>query len=231
MKKIVLIGGGDLGKNYSTKEIDEGIVKLSNKKNPTLVFIGFASYSAERYFNLIKSIYKPLGCNCQNLKRKNLTNNYDLAINKIRNADIIYIGGGDTIKLIDEIKEFNLEKEIEEAINRECVIVGISAGGILLSKEGYSDSLKIRNESDKYTFIKGLNKINISYCPHYNNIEKKEELKEEIKNTNKKVYSLEDNTALEIIDNKIKTIKSNKNNRVYLCYYKNKKYIEEEIYE
>lgn len=231
MSKLVLIGGGELGINYSTKEIDEEIVRLTNKKNPIFVFIGFASNSSESYFDIIKRIYTPLGCSCLNLKRKNLIKNYSLAIEKIRKADIIYISGGDTIKLINEIKEFNLEKELENAIENDCVVAGISAGGILLSKEGYSDSLKIRNESDKYTFIKGLNYTDILFCPHYNIVEKKNELKGDIINTNNRVYSLEDNTALEIINNKIKLIKSNNNSKAYLCYYKNNEYVEEEIYE
>lgn len=231
MEKLVLIGGGELVKNYSTKKIDEEIVKLANKKNPLFVFIGFASNSSESYFDIIKKIYTPLGCNCQNLKRKNLIKNYNLAIEKIKNADIIYICGGDTIKLIEEIKEFNLEKELKSAIERGCIIAGISAGAILLSKEGYSDSLKIRNESDKYTFIKGLNYIDISFCPHYNNLEKKQELIEEMKNTKKKVYSFEDNTALKIIGTKKEIIKSNNNSKGYICYYENDKYIEEELNE
>ena len=234
MKKIVLIGGGDTGRgetDYTTKEIDKEIVKLTNKKNPIMVFIGFASNSSESYFNTIKKIFTPLGCECQNLKKKNLINNYNLAIEKINNADIIYFCGGDTIKLIETIKELNIETELDKALNRGCVMAGISAGGILLSNEGYSDSLKLRKESDKYTFIKGLNYTNISFCPHYNNIDKKNALKNEINNTNKKIYSLEDNTALVILDKKKKLIKSNKTNKAYICYYIGNKYIEEEIYE
>ena len=59
MKKIVLIGGGDTGRgetDYTTKEIDKEIVKLTNKKNPIMVFIGFASNSSESYFNTIKKM-------------------------------------------------------------------------------------------------------------------------------------------------------------------------------
>ena len=232
MKKIVIIGGGETGRGetkHTTQEIDEEIVKLTEKENPIFVFIGFASNSSESYFDTIKKIYTPLGCTCQNLKRKNLVKNYDLAIEKIRNADIIYFCGGDTIKLIDEIKEFKLEKELKAAIERGCVIAGLSAGGILLSKEGFSDTLILKGESDKNTFIEGLNYIDISFCPHYNNNTKKKELKEEIKETKKEVYALEDNTAIEILDENIKVIKSDKNSKIFKCYYKNKKYIEEEI--
>ncbi len=49
----------------------------------------------------------------------------------------------------------------------------MSAGAIMLSKEGYSDSLMLRDEADKYTFIEGLNFIDIAICPHYNDISKR----------------------------------------------------------
>jgi hypothetical protein len=35
---------------YETKEIDEEIVRLSNKKNPTLLFIGTAHYDSFNYY-------------------------------------------------------------------------------------------------------------------------------------------------------------------------------------
>lgn len=232
MSKIVLIGGGSLGhqnKEYTMREIDKKIVDLTDMNNPTLVFIGFASNSSESYFNTIKKIYEPLGCKCQNLKRKNLIKNYSLALDKLRKANIIYISGGDTTKLLNEIKEFNLEKELNNALENNCLLVGISAGGILLSKEGYSDTLKLTDINNDYTFVEGLNFIDISFCPHYDIEEKKESLKDNIKNTNKQVYSLEDNTALTIIDNKIDIIKSDINKKVYLCYYNKNKYMEEEI--
>ena len=45
MKKLVLIGGGEIGKgqtSYETENIDKEIVKMSEKENPNLLFIGLA---------------------------------------------------------------------------------------------------------------------------------------------------------------------------------------------
>ena len=216
MKRIVLIGGGDIGRGntlYETKEIDEEIIKMTNKENPNFLFIGLASSYSDSYYDTIKKIYKDLGCNTSYLKKKNIINNPDITKNKILNADIIYIGGGDSIKLINEIKEYKIDTLLEEALNKKTVLVGISAGAILLSKEGFSDSLILRGESDKYSFLEGLNLVNINICPHYS-LEKSIQLKEQI--NNREIYCLENSTALKIEDDSITIIKANPNNNIYL---------------
>lgn len=218
MKKMVLIGGGDIGRGntaYETKEIDEEIVKMTNIDKPNFLFIGLASSFSDSYYDTIKKIYKNLGCETVYLKKKNIINNPDIVKDKISNADIIYIGGGDSIKLINEIKEYKLDILLKEAYKKGTILVGISAGAILLSKEGFSDSLILRNESNKHSFVEGINLNNLIISPHYNSsIEKTNELKEQI--ATRKVYGLENCTALKIEDDKISIIKSNSEKNVYL---------------
>lgn len=232
MKKLMLIGGGDTGRGnteYTTKEIDEEIVKMTEKESPNFLFIGLASSHADSYYDTMKKIYKELGCTPVYLKKSNLVNNPDIVKQKIEDADIIYICGGDTVKLLEHVKEYNLEKLLLDAYNKGTVIAGMSAGAILLSNKGFSDSLIIREESDKYEFIKGLNFIDLNFCPHYNtDPKKKKDLEEYLSKNNEEVYSLENNTALKIIDDKISITKSDKNAKVYKVSYKDK-LIEEEI--
>ena len=83
----------------------------------------------------------------------------------------------------------------------------------MISKEGYSDAAKLRGESDKYDFLEGLNFIDLIFSPHHNE-EKVNEMIGEI--GSRKVYSLENNTALKIIDNNYEVIKSDKNAKAYL---------------
>ena len=231
MKQLILIGGGEIGRgstNYETEKIDKEIVRLTNKEKPNLLFIGLASSYSDSYYDTIKKNYKKIGCETSYLKKKNIINNPNIVEEKINNSDIIYIGGGDTIKLINEIKDYNIDELLKNAYEKGTILVGISAGAILLSNKGYSDSLILRNESNDYTFIKGLKYTNINICPHYDNIDKKESLKKDIINNKIEVYALENNTALKIIDNNISVIKSDNNKKVYICSY-NDKYIEKEI--
>ena len=230
MAKYVLIGGGEIGRGntpYETKEIDEEIVKMTGKEKPKMLFIGLAASFADSYYDYIKNIYKNLGCETMYLKKKNVTKNPDIVKNKIETADIIYIGGGDTIKLMETVKEYEIDKLLEKAKERECVIEGVYAGAILLSNSGFSDSYILRKEKDNYEFIDGLNYININICPHYHNNEKKEkDLEESLKNKKIEVYGLENCTALKVENKKITVVKSKLEANAYLCKYKNNKIVE-----
>ena len=233
MGKFVLIGGGNIGRGdtqYETKEIDEEIVKMTGKENPNFLFIGLASSFSDSYYDIVKVIYKNLGCTPVYLKKKNILNNPDIVKNKIENADIIYFGGGDTIKLVDNLKEYNMVELIKEAINKDKVLAGVSAGAIMMCKEGYSDSYKLRGESDSYDFVPGLGFLDISFCPHYeDDSDRKRDLIEDLKNEKREVYALPNNTALKIIDNNYEVIKSDKSKEVFRVYLNNDSLNEEVI--
>lgn len=229
----MLIGGGEVGRGstkYETKEIDLEIVKMTEKKEPNFLFVGLASSFSDSYYDTMKKIYKELGCTCAYLKKKNIINNPDIVKKKINEADIIYFCGGDTIKLITDIKNYHLDILLREAINSNKVIAGMSAGAILLCDEGYSDAKILRGESDNFEFIKGLGIIDINFCPHYNKTGvKKEALKNSLRNTSYKVYALENGAALKISDAKYSLIKSIKEAKGYICYYKENSFVEELI--
>ena len=208
--KAVLIGGGSISNKdeYYLDEIDKEIIKFTNKDKINFLFVGFASSHSESNYENIKKKYKNLGCDTYFLKRGNLVRNYDLAVEKIRKADIIYFCGGDTLKLLDDITEFKLENEFLSAFQRGCVMVGLSAGAIILSNEGLSDSYILRGESDKYKFIKGFGFVDISICPHYHTDEVRDL---EVLNHKKEVYGLENYTMILIDNNKLSFYCSNGN--------------------
>ena len=223
MKKCILIGGGNTGDTrlpYETQIIDKEIVSLANKKSPNFLFIGLASNHSDSDYDHIKKVFQNLECKTQHLKRKNIINNPDIMINKIQNADIIYIGGGDTLKLLEDVKNYHLDDLLKKSYLEGKVMVGKSAGAILLSKEGFSDSYILRGISDNYQFIKGLGIVKLNICPHYNdNPKKSQELKELLKNKSKIIYGIENQAAIKILDNKIEVISDSGN--VYRCSYKN----------
>ena len=222
MNKYVLIGGGNVGRgntSYETEIIDNEIVKMTNKDKPNLLFVGLASSFSDSYYDTIKKIYKNLGCETSYLKKKNIINNPNIVEDKIKNADIIYFCGGDSLKLVTDIKNHLIDKLLEEKDN--CIFVGMSAGAILFSNKGYSDSLILRGEADKYDYVDGLGLVNISICPHYDDNEKRKELKGELFDT---IYGIPSKTCLIIEDNKYRVLGDSK---VYKCYMDNNNFVEE----
>ena len=232
MKTCVLIGGGnntDSRLPYENEVIDKEIVKLVNKKEPNFLFIGLASNNSDSNYDQIKKYYQQLNCHTEYLKKKNIINNPQIVIDKINRADIIYIGGGDTLKLLEIIKEYQLDSMLKKAYENGTILVGKSAGAILLSNKGFSDSYILRGEKDTYEFIDGLNLIDIIICPHYHQEEQKTtELKQAIKDNKIEVIGLENNTAIICQDNTIQVIKESNTNKVWKCKY-NKEYEEIEL--
>ena len=94
-----------------------------------------------------------------------------------------------------------VDKLLADAVKRDCVIAGVSAGAIVLANSGFSDSYILRDESDKYEFVDGLKYIDINICPHYHSDDKKQkELEDSLKSNKIEEYGLENCTALKVID-------------------------------
>lgn len=241
MKKLVLIGGGENGRiledetktPYDTKEIDEEIVRLTNKKNPNFLFLGHAIDNLEiqeSYFQTMKNIYGDIfNCNCDILRSDELTN-IDLVKEKINWSDIIYEGGGDTYSMIKLWKDTHFDKILINAINDGKVVCGISAGACCYFKSCNSDSL-----GDTFESIDCLNIFNAHFTPHLDEPGRYESSKLQLRENNLVGIMLTNSSALEIIDDKYKFITSKSDNikQPYgiKAYWNNQKYYEEKIYE
>lgn len=225
MGKLICIGGGEIPrvKNgielpYETKEIDEEIVKTSNKKNPKLLFIGTASSHSYDYYLVIKKIYENLGCTVSNLDLLADNINMTDVKNSILNTDIIYVGGGNTRFMLEKWRELGIDKLLIQAYNKGIVCSGLSAGSYCWFKYNYD-------------LIEGMGIINAINCVHYDqkDNEAKEKFYDVIKDKNMEGIALDNCVAIEFIDGKIKIIKSNPNRNAYKVIYENGKIIEKII--
>ena len=225
--KLFLIGNGSIGRKGKSNELelfDKIIVEKAKKEKPNFLFIGLASAFSDSYYDIMKNNYKKLGCNTFYLKKSNLVNNPNIVKEKINNADIIYIGGGDSKKLIDNIKKYNLDELLK---NSDALIVGISAGANILCKKGLSDYEIENNISNNYVFVDGLSFININLCPHGEDEKRLEDIK--LDKSIKKVLILPTNTMVEINGNKCKVYSIN-SEKVYLREF-NSKIVDTELDE
>lgn len=220
LKKLVTIGGGRIkGWNFDTKDsnqeiyetenIDKEIVKLSEKENPKLLFIGTASRENSIYFNAIKNIYEDLGCVAESLEIIS-SNDLEKIREKVLSSDIVYIGGGNTRFMLQEWERVGLKEILLEAYNNGIVMSGFSAGAYCWFKYNYE-------------LIEGFNLINAVVCVHYDekSEEKKKQFYEVIKNNNMMGIALDNGTALEVINNRFKVIKSIENANAYIIKYVN----------
>ena len=171
-KRIIAIGGGEI-RNKTTLKIDEYVANLAKihagEKRANALFIGTASHDSMPYFNSFRKTYTSVfdikvdvalivygEMDIDHIKTK-----FDL-------ADAIYIGGGDTIFMLDKWRETGLDKLILDAYNQGKIICGLSAGAICWFKDMYTDYEIMRGESSDYVLRKGLGVLDGCMCPHFN---------------------------------------------------------------
>lgn len=174
-KRIIAIGGGEI-KNKTTLKIDEYVANLAKEhagdKRANALFIGTASHDSMPYFNSFRKTYTSVF----DIKAEVALIVYgEMDIERIKGkiemADCIYIGGGDTVYMLDKWKQTGLDKLILKAYDDGKIICGLSAGAICWFTDMYTDYEIMRGQSSDYVLRKGLGVLDGCMCPHFNDRE------------------------------------------------------------
>lgn len=232
-KKIFAIGGGSL-KTRSTLRIDKEIVKLSGLKHPRILFIPTASSDAENYWQIFKKYFEKLGCKTAVLYLIKEKQSRAEIEKKIFSADIIYVGGGNTLKMMRIWRRFGVDRLLKKAYERGTVMSGLSAGSICWFESGHSDSMSFYDPKKwKYINVKGLGLIKGILCPHYDSHTKGLPRRSRFKSMIKKIggigIAIDEDCAIEFIDDKFRVISSKPKASAYLVYRKQGKVSEHKI--
>ena len=127
---------------------------------------------------------------------------------KFEEADILYFEGGYTYYLMEWINKSGLAKILPELLKTK-VYVGASAGSMVTGKELVLEisQLVYEEDLDKTENMEGLNLVNFYFLPHLNSQDfkkvRKDFIGEVAKGMSEKIYALDDNSALKVIDGKV----------------------------
>jgi hypothetical protein len=124
---IYLIGGGEV-RYAETHEIDEELKSLA-PAGSTFVFLGFAAQDSSDYADTITSIFGDKFEVLVPTEKKGR----DYAIDALKSASIIYLGGGNADLLMRLVAKWDLLIDLTAAIGRGVHIAGMSAGAQALS--------------------------------------------------------------------------------------------------
>ena len=202
-KRIIAIGGGEI-KNKTTLKIDEYVANLAKEKagerRAVSLFIGTASHDSMPYFNSFRKTYTSVF----DIKAEVALMVFgEMSVEhikeKIDRADLIYVGGGDTLFMLEKWKEFGIDKLILDAYQRGTIICGLSAGAICWFKEMYTDYEIMRGVGSEYKLVDGLGVLDGTMCPHFN--EREEDFKSALENGKiKGAYCVENDCAIEFVN-------------------------------
>ena len=175
-KYLIAIGGGEI-KNKTTLKIDEYIANLAKlhagEKRANALFFGTASHDSMPYFNSFRKTYTSVF----DIKAEvGLLVYGEMDMQKIKDniaaADCIYVGGGDTVFMLDLWKQKGVDKLLIDAYNDGKIICGLSAGVICWFTDMYTDYEIMRGTSASYSLHKGLGLIDGLITPHFDERER-----------------------------------------------------------
>ena len=203
-KRIIAIGGGEI-KDKTTLQIDEKIAAFAKERagdrRVNALFIPTASHDFMPYYNSFHKVYTGIF----DIKTDVVLTVYrepdpERLKEKFLKADVIYVGGGDTVFMMEHWKKTGMLELIEEAYGRGVPIAGLSAGAICWFSDIYTDSLKTENGA-QYAMFKGLNWIKGIISPHYG--QRMLDFDKIVCYNYPCAYGIEDNAALLIEDGEI----------------------------
>ncbi|HUI45616.1 MAG TPA: peptidase E [Nitrospirota bacterium] len=164
---IIAIGGGSL-KKKETFAIDKYIAKLTGRSSPRALFLPTASIDSEDYCEVFDHIYGDLlKCRTDHLLLYRRPGDRAAAARKIKSADLIYVGGGNTLRMMKLWRRFGIDKLLVNAGQEGTVLAGLSAGAICWHEWGHSDSRAYSGKKDwDYIKVRSLGIRPGLYCPH-----------------------------------------------------------------
>ena len=209
MSRVICIGGGEI-KNRETLAIDEYIAaeakKAAGERRACGLFIPTASHDCMPYYNTFHKVYTGIF---------DIKTDVALTVGreferekmaaKFARADFIYVGGGNTVYMLEQWKETGLTELIRAAFERGVLIAGLSAGAICWFEDMYSDSVV----EGEYAMYSGLGWIKGKISPHYN--ERTLDFDETVLYNRFRAWGIENNAALEFSDGEpVRTLGSGK---------------------
>jgi len=214
-KKIIAIGGGGFTHQLDAS-LDQFVIDQSKKTKNKIGFLATASKDDENKINLFYKRYKNTR---SELSHFNLTSALDGFSEWIINKDIIYIGGGNTVFMLNIWKKNKLESIFKNAYEKGIILSGVSAGAVCWFDWILSDSA-----GPGFNPLRGINLISGSCTPHSSNFERINQFESDIKNNKlPQGIAIDDGVAVVFIDGKPTEVYSSRKNHTAYFLDKNKK--------
>lgn len=161
-RRIVAIGGGGFLMD-DTRGLQERYLlrqcRATPGRRPRVLYLGTAAGDSERAQLRFFKIFTSLGCEADTLAFFPFDMRRDYAA-AVRWADLIYVGGGNTVAMLAVWREFGFDRTLREAYAAETVLAGISAGANCWFKHYITDSVPGGGTQD------GLGLLPGTFCPH-----------------------------------------------------------------
>lgn len=203
MKKLVL---------YSdqipplTNKIDSELKTLFNKTNPKIGFIPSSSDPERKYYKERKAFYYQLNMDLSVYFELDKEWKPDL-LDSLLECDAIHLSGGNTYYFLHWLRRRNMMDTLVQYVARGGVLIGVSAGSILMTPDISTSRLcgdaLIAGETD----FSGLGLVDFGFAPHFGDKEYDQAaLRKYSREHGTVVYACRDSGGIVVVDDEVKCI-------------------------
>ena len=217
---IIAIGGGSLKKKH-TLPIDTFIVDRTRKKHPRALFIPTASNDLPEYCDAFDRIYgELLGCRTDHLLLYRGKEDHATAAARITAADLVYVGGGNTLRMMRMWRRFGIDAMLIRAARNGTVMAGLSAGAICWHEWGHSDSRSYSGKKNwDYIKVRSLGLQPGLYCPHLDSEKRHASLKRMVIRDRMTGIACDNYAAIHYGDGRAACVTARRSARVHVYAY------------
>ena len=159
-RHVVAIGGGGFLMDDTSGVQERFLLSLCRTQDaPRVLYLGTAGGDSERSQLKFYKLFTDLGARCSVLPFYLYEMKRDYAA-AARQADLIYVGGGNTPAMLAVWREFGFEQALRAAYDGGTVLAGISAGGNCWFEHYVTDSVPGGGVRDGLGWLPG------TFCPH-----------------------------------------------------------------
>ncbi len=123
-KRLLLISNSTLhGSSYldhAESQIRDALGKVKR-----VLFIPYALHDRDKYAAQAGARFLKMGCDLESIHKATDP------LAAVRDAEAIFVGGGNTFRLLNQLQELNLLQTIRERVNAGMLYIGSSAGSVI----------------------------------------------------------------------------------------------------
>ncbi len=169
-RKLAFYSDQQIGQSSA---MDEQLINLIDKQRPTIGYIPSSTDPERIWFKQQQIYYQSLGAD--------LSVYFELEIeyapskiNELFACDAIHLSGGRTYNFLYWLRKRELFSSLREYVANGGVLIGVSAGAILMTPEISTTHICGEKPSDDIKDLSSLNLVDFAFLPHVNKIESAE---------------------------------------------------------
>ena len=209
--QIIAMGGGGFTMEPDNPLLDDYVLAATGKRRPRVCFVPTAAGDSVAYIERFYEAFHDGVCEPTYLSL--FSRKVDDLAAFLREQDLVYVGGGNTVNLLAVWRAQGLDRVLPEVLAAGTIFCGVSAGALCWFERGITDSYS----PDLKPLTNGLALLPGAFCPHFDSDTRRPRLWPDfVARHGGPAIAAEDGVALHYVDGRlVRAVTSRPNARAY----------------